>query len=124
MAMGMTVEEYWHGSADLPEFYRESYRLKQREQNNMLWLQGKYIYDALLCASPMFLSLVKKREPVPYVKEPYPLDAKEARERQERDELKKQKESMERMKAQFALWNKSYEAEEEGGEKDERDPDR
>ncbi len=116
MAMGMTYEEYWHGPADLPKYYREMYLLQREELNKQNWMLGRYIYDALIEASPMFLSLVKKREPMPYDKEPYALTAKEERRRKERDELLAQKKSAQNMKAQFELWNKAFAAKKEGDE--------
>ena len=88
LAVGMTTDEYWNGDCTLTRYYRKAWEIKRKESNNDLWLQGLYIYEALLCASPMFRDLVKKAKPLPYPEEPYALTKKEQEERQKsKDEL-------------------------------------
>lgn len=99
LSIGMTYEQFWHGDNELKRYYRQAHDLKRKRDNFDLWLQGKYIYDALCCVAPLLrFSMSKgKVEAYPYTKEPYPTTEKEVRERRERDE----KARMEKMKAQF-----------------------
>ena len=102
MSIGMTYDEFWNGDVSLVEVYREAQELRDRRQNQALWLQGMYIYEALCDVSPLFRFSMKKGvvKPEPYVKEPYPITAEEVREREEREARKKE----ERLKAEFAAF--------------------
>jgi hypothetical protein len=105
MSIGMTYDEFWDGDVSLCEVYREAQELRDRKENQALWLQGRYIYEALCDASPLFRFSMKKGviKPEPYLNEPYPITMAEVREREEREERKKQ----ERMKAEFAAFAES-----------------
>ena len=98
----MTYDEFWNGDVKLVEVYRKAEELRDRRQNQTLWLQGMYIYEALCDASPLFRFTMKKGsiKPEPYLKEPYPITAAEAREREEREARAKE----ERLKAEFAAF--------------------
>lgn len=51
LSLGMSATEYWEGDNALPYFYREMWKMKQKQRNdheNMLaWLQGQYIAEAI-----------------------------------------------------------------------------
>lgn len=84
MNLGMSYEEYWNGPLDMVNAYALSAQ-KQRERDNYLsWLQGRYIYDALLCASPIF-GFSKRKKPYDYLEEPYQMRTVE----DEREEMRK-----------------------------------
>lgn len=88
MAMGMSWDEYWHGDPYLVVVYRKMFELKRKQRNWEMWMQGAYVFDAMLKASPMFRSNTKgKVEPGKYPEEPWPLTEKEAEERKERDRI-------------------------------------
>lgn len=89
LAMGMTLDEYWNGDPEYAVFVRKSFQLKQKQTNYQLWLQGAYIYEALLDVSPMFHDLIKDPKPIPYAKEPYALTETDKQER-ERNEAEEQ----------------------------------
>lgn len=86
MAMGMTYDEYWNGDPEAVVFFRKTNELKKKQKNHELWLQGKYIYEALGCISPLFHDWIKDPKPMPYPSEPYPLTKDEAEERKHRDD--------------------------------------
>ena len=86
MMYGMTYEQYWDGPAELVKYYRKLHALRAAQRNQELWVQGRYIYDALCAAAPIFNPLSKESAPREYVKEPYPLTAAEATARRKRDE--------------------------------------
>lgn len=95
----MTYRDFWEGDVFMTEAYRKAYDLKRKNENYMAWLQGRYIYDALCEASPLFrMSFSRGRiSPAEYTKEPYPITEAEAEERR----IRKQKEDMERLKNAF-----------------------
>ena len=87
MAMGMTWDEYWDGDPQMTVAFRKMHRMKQESRNQEMWLQGMYIYEALLDASPMFRDLVKEAKPIPYPTKPYPLNREDSEKRKEQEEI-------------------------------------
>lgn len=74
LAIGMTPEQYWDMDASLAKAYRLAYQQRLDMQNQILWLQGQYIYDALCEVSPIYSAFAKNgTKPVPYNDKPYPL---------------------------------------------------
>lgn len=102
MSIGMSYDDFWNGDVMMVKAYRRADELRLKQKNHELWLQGKYMYEALCDVSPLFRFSMKKGtvKPEPYAKEPYPITALEVRERKEREEKLKQ----ERFKAEFALF--------------------
>lgn len=89
--MGMTLKEYWDGDPKDAAIIREAHDLRRKNDNFNAWLQGQYIYEALLCASPMFHDWVKRPKPIPYPKKPYELFEKAEKKTESDDkELKNQ----------------------------------
>lgn len=71
LSIGMTYDEYWNESADRVVYYRNAYKMRQRRNNDLAWLNGRYVYDALKAIVPALRGLSK--EPCePYIEEPYP----------------------------------------------------
>ena len=99
LAIGMSYAEYWAGDPILAQYYRKAYRIKQEEFNNNAWLQGMYVYEALIDVTP-YLKAFSKGKPKPYAKEPYDIFEDEAKKRQEREE----KERYEHMKEKIAIF--------------------
>lgn len=84
LSIGMTAEQYWEGDCYLVRDYRKAFELQKRRQNQMLWLQGAYVYNAILAVSPILHAFAKSgTKPSPYLEYPIPLSNKEAREQQE-----------------------------------------
>ena len=100
MSIGMSYDDFWNGDVSMVVAYRKANELQDKRRNQELWLQGKYVYDALCLASPLFRFSTKPVKAEPYVKEPYPITASELRELEER----KAREEEERFKAEFALY--------------------
>lgn len=72
MAYGMSYDEYWNGDAYRPYFYRKAYKEKQKIDDEKLWLQGAYVYDAVARLAPILQAFAKKgTKPTPYPKKPY-----------------------------------------------------
>ena len=71
LSMGMTREEFWEEDPSLVRAYKKAHWLRFQEQNRMAWLQGRYFYDALCAASPIFRDFAKRgTQPAPYHDEP------------------------------------------------------
>lgn len=99
LSIGMTEEQYWDGDNLLPRAYRKAEELRRDRQNSYLWLQGKYVYDAIYAMSPA-LQAMGGGKPGSYVNEPYPLTEAAVRERDKREQQRK----MEERKAQMLAW--------------------
>jgi hypothetical protein len=112
MAIGMSYDEYWNGDCTLTRVYQKIHDIKKKEQNHYLWLQGMYIYDALIRVAPILQAFAKKgTKPEPYPEEPYPLSMQEIREREERKARKRYLEMQARMRANMQSINKSFKKE-------------
>ena len=99
LSIGMTAEQYWDGDNLLPRAYRKAEELRRDRQNSYLWLQGKYVYDAIYAMAPA-LQAMGGGKPESYVNEPYPLTEAAVRERDKREQQRK----MEERKAQMLAW--------------------
>ena len=102
MAIGMSYEEFWEKDVEMVKAYREAERIKRKNKDYDLWLQGRYIYDALCCVSPILHAFAKEgTHPEPYPEEPYPRTEAEVKEIQD----KIIKENAEGFRALVALKN-------------------
>ena len=80
LAMGMTYEQYWNMDAGLVKSYRKAHEIQRDERNFDMWLQGRYIYDAIAALAPILRTSLSK-QPVKaekYVDKPYPLTEESA----------------------------------------------
>lgn len=101
MSIGMSYDEFWNQDVSLVKAYMKADELKRSRLNELSWLQGLYIYEALCDVAPIFQAFAKKgTKPSPYAKEPFPITETEIRNREEREAKLKQ----ERIKAEFAAF--------------------
>ena len=79
--MGMSADEYWYGDPYLAVGYRRADELRRRRQNESLWLQGLYIYDAF---SVTMANAFKKKgaKSVSYPEKPYDVARKTKKEKE------------------------------------------
>lgn len=115
MAMGMTYTEYWEGSNELTVFFREKAKIERKRRNYDAWLQGAYMYHALLAVAPAFNALAKDHTPSDYLNDVIPQTRGEAEEQRIRRERKRMEEQMARFKANVIKVNKTLENREKGG---------
>lgn len=47
MALGVSCDDFWNGDYTLLKFYVDTYQLAVERQNEQLWLQGLYFYEAI-----------------------------------------------------------------------------
>lgn len=117
LAMGMTYDQFWNDDVNLVKFYRKAWRIKRELREEELWLQGAYVYEAILDASPFLRPFPNNgTKPEPYCKEPYGYFGSHTKKEKEDSETSE----MEKMKASLQAWaietNKRFER--KGGEKD------
>ena len=72
LAMGMSADEFWNCDPRMYKVYRELDRIKTEKENQRLWLEGMYVYQAILLSAPRLNSL-KPEEPVQYPAKPFDL---------------------------------------------------
>lgn len=114
MSIGMTYDEYWNGDPSLVRAYRKAEDIRQHMKNQDMWLQGRYIYDAIIRLIPSFNPL-KPKDPIEYMDEPYPISEKDVRERELREQKRKQEAIRNKMMAFAAAYN-NKKNEEQGNE--------
>lgn len=78
LSIGMTYDQFWNGDCTLVIPYRKADKLQKERKNQELWLQGLYIYEAILDVSPVLHAFAKKgTKPKPYSSAPYPITNEE-----------------------------------------------
>ena len=92
MNWGMSYDEFWHGEPERINFYKKAYDMKKEIRNNELWLQGFYIYRALMATSGY--SFGKKNDPPNYYEEPLAITDNEKKIRKERELEREKKEAL------------------------------
>ena len=96
LSIGMTYEQYWNEDSCLVKYYRKAYELQRDRENERMWLQGMYIYEALCDVSPVLRAFAKKgTKPIEYSTQPYAITKEEI----ERRRIEKEKAKYEQMKA-------------------------
>lgn len=97
----MTWDQYWYGDVWMAGAFQEAEKMRIEKQNQFLWMQGLYIYEALCDVSPVLHAFAKKgTKPQKYRTEPYPLFGKNNKPNQE---LEQQKEEADRLRAEIYM---------------------
>lgn len=103
MAYGMEYNDFWYGDAYLTKFYRESHKLKVKQKDEELWMQGMYIYEALCDVSPILHAFSKKgTKPLPFSEKPYLFNSEQLKSEEEKEQEKKNAELIARL--HFETW--------------------
>lgn len=116
LSIGMTYDQYWNEDCCLVKYYRKAYQLQRDRDNERLWLQGMYIYEALCDVAPILRTFAKKgTKPIEYSTQPYAITKEEI----ERRRVAKEKAKYEKIKAStsaFAIKFNAKMAQREGVE--------
>ena len=96
----MTEAQYWDGTATLTRDYRRADEIMQKRRNQEAWLQGMYVYEAILDCAPLLHAFAKHPKAQPYSSEPYPITPADRRERAEREKKKR----MDRARTRLSQW--------------------
>lgn len=107
LAIGMTYDQFWNQDVELVKAYREADKIKRDLRNQDMWIQGAYIYEAILDAAPVLRFSLSNtpQEPIPYRDEPIPFFESKA-EKEEREEWEKEKQ-MEKTADSMNAWMRS-----------------
>lgn len=101
LSIGMTVEQYWDEDCCLVKYFRKAFEIQRDRDNERLWLQGLYIYEALCDVSPVLRAFAKKgTKPIEYTTQPYAITKAEI----ERRRVEKEKAKYEQMKAKTSAF--------------------
>lgn len=104
MSIGMSYQEFWYEDCWIANYYLKAYTIKKDQINEQLWLQGMYVFEAILCASPVLHAFSKKgTKPLPYADKPFLLDKIVPREKTQ-EEIERDREN-ERLKAMIHFNN-------------------
>lgn len=82
MSIGIGYDEYWHGDPERLPFYREAETLRRRRENEMMWLQGLYVYRAIGAFAPVLVSFPAKNAKVGKYGDVIPLTEEERKEQE------------------------------------------
>lgn len=116
LSIGMTEDQYWNGDSVLPKYYREAEKLRQERFNQEAWLQGMYVYDGLLRASPILRAFAKKgTKPKPYLDTPYPIGTKSEKEAKTFKEKKSSQKGLIYMQAYMEAFNQRFKQDQKKG---------
>ena len=100
--MGMSAEEYWHGTPELTKAYAEAYKIRKEERNWELWLQGLYFKHALDIA---LSNAFDKNSKAKYMDKPLDLHLSEPTEEEQEAEEQKKAEDLAR---RLTAWEKRF----------------
>lgn len=110
----MSYDQYWNDDPMLVRDYLKADRIKQRRFDEQCWLQGMYIYDALLRVSPVYHDFVKSGTRAHlYVEEPY--TAKSEKISTEEGQQKRLEDGRKFMERFMGTWNAQFKDDKKGG---------
>lgn len=89
MSIGMSYTEFWEGQPDLVKAYYKADVYRREQQNNNMWLQGAYIYNAI--AVVMANSFSKQGKNAKYIEKPFEIIPKTKTDKEINAEKEKQK---------------------------------
>lgn len=69
---GMTESQYWDGDCLLVKYYRKKDELEQDRLNEQLWMQGLYVYEAIIRLAPALVPFAKNPNIEKYLEKPFP----------------------------------------------------
>ncbi len=99
LSYGMSSKEYWDGDSTFTNAYRKAYKLRWEDRNRELWLQGEYVYEAILNVAPVLHAFAKRgTKPGKYPDKPHEIFPEKPK---ESDEVKVEKQKSEIMQAKM-----------------------
>lgn len=105
MGYGMSYDEFWYKSPYRAKFYIDAYKRKIKQQDEYMWMQGMYIYEALCKVSPILHAFSKKgTKPLPYSEKPYLYNNESLETEKEKEQQKKNEQLL--VKLHFKKWVK------------------
>lgn len=115
----MSATEFWDGDPALVKAYRKADAIRRERINEEAWLNGAYVYEALMNVAPVLLNAFSKRpmRPGKYPDRPHPV----TQEAIERESEARRKANFERMLAAMEAESKrNYQKEKKEAKSNER----
>lgn len=100
MAKGMTPEQFWDGDYEYAKYYSKFFDMKRELQNELAWIQGMYIYDAVMHA-------IHGRK-TKYPAEPYSLKTEVSKRREEAKQEQNERKVVDYMMTFTEQFNKRF----------------
>lgn len=108
----MTDKQYWDEDCTLVKYYRKAEELRNERYNRQAWLQGMYVYDAIIRIAPILQPFAKKgTKAEPYVEEAYPIGKKAMDSAKIKKEKETEQHGLRYMQSLMAQNNKHYQKE-------------
>jgi len=100
ISIGMSIDQFYNQDVTLATVYRKAYDIKNERDNNQLWLQGMYIYDAI--STSIYNAFCRKagQQAASYISKPYPINQKQLEEDHEK--------TVERERAKAKVWMENW----------------
>lgn len=114
MSIGMSYTDYWDGDNELPRFYREAEKHRIESANTLAWIQGMYVYEAILDSAPALNSMAKNHKPHEYRRKPLDFDLFGWKKRADYNK-KKMNNGISFMESVMSSWNSKFKK--KGGKK-------
>jgi hypothetical protein len=105
---GMSYTDYWDGEPEMAIYYRKKHEQDREYDNFLKWLQGLYIYEAILDLVPAIKPFVKNPEIQPYRNKPLSLTEAEKMQREEEEKAERIKAGRQAMEAAAIAFNKRF----------------
>lgn len=105
---GMSPADYWDGDVTYVKGYREVLERRREWQNQMLWMQGLYFYNALTAVMPALSIKSKSTNIEPYLEKPFPITERSVREEREQKEKDQYEKNLSFMKSFAAFANRKF----------------
>lgn len=105
---GMSYEDYWDGDPQMAIYYKKKLDQEHEYDNYIAWLQGLYVYEAILDLVPAIKPFVKNPEIHPYRDKPISLTEKERDIREEEENKKKLRAGRHRMEELAIAINQKF----------------
>ena len=96
----MSIDQFYNQDVTLATVYRRAYDIKNERDNNQLWLQGMYIYDAI--STSIYNAFCRKagQQAASYASKPYPINEKQLEDDHES--------TVERERAKAKVWMENW----------------
>lgn len=95
----MSYEQFWDGDVEMAKAYRKTHRLRMEQQDELAWVQGMYVYQAVAALAPALKAFAKGKIQ-PYVEQPF---SREERRRAEERAAKRREEQTRKDRARVMM---------------------
>lgn len=98
----MSYEQFWDGDVEMAKAYRQAHEIRLDERNDLMWLNGMYVYQAIAALAPALRAFSKGRAK-PYLEHPLGYEEKQ-RKIEMMDRRKKERDAREKARTMMEIW--------------------